>query len=257
MKVFSVFGHSKTGKTTTVELIIQELVRRKYKVGSVKDIHFQEFKIDKEGTDTYRHKAAGAEPVTARGLNETDIMFKERKSLRETIQHYDVDWVVCEGFSDEILPKFLSLEDKKDLEKIDDFTIGLTGKISSKPDSTLPLPVFDATKDIKKLVDFIEENVPEILPGFTHEICGECGFDCRAILKKILKENGDISLCHVRQFGVKVKVGTKYLPLKPFVKDILARVYVGALSSLTGFENGKKVIVEIEGLYLNFKKEEK
>jgi molybdopterin-guanine dinucleotide biosynthesis protein B len=48
------------------EAIIAELRRRNYRVGSVKDIHFEGFALDQEGTNTHRHKMAGAELVTAR-----------------------------------------------------------------------------------------------------------------------------------------------------------------------------------------------
>lgn len=56
MKVLSVIGTSKTGKTTIIENIIRELRRRRYTVGSVKDIHFEKFAMDTEGTNTDRHK---------------------------------------------------------------------------------------------------------------------------------------------------------------------------------------------------------
>ncbi|HCS10941.1 MAG TPA: molybdopterin-guanine dinucleotide biosynthesis protein, partial [Clostridiales bacterium] len=54
MKVFSVIGITKSGKTTTIENIIKELRKRNYTVGSVKEIHFEEFKMDVEGTNTHR-----------------------------------------------------------------------------------------------------------------------------------------------------------------------------------------------------------
>ena len=46
MKVFSVVGYSKSGKTTTIEQIIKELKKRNYSVGSVKDIHFEGFHLE-------------------------------------------------------------------------------------------------------------------------------------------------------------------------------------------------------------------
>ena len=79
MKVVSIFGFTKSGKTTTVEHVVAELRRRGYSVGSVKDIHFEDFTIETEGTNTYRHKKAGSQLVTARGLYETDIL--DRKSV--------------------------------------------------------------------------------------------------------------------------------------------------------------------------------
>ncbi|MDD3350652.1 MAG: molybdopterin-guanine dinucleotide biosynthesis protein MobB, partial [Eubacteriales bacterium] len=78
MKVFSIFGISKTGKTASVEAVISELCKRGYSVGSVKDIHFEEFSADHPGTDTFRHKSAGAQMVTARGLHETDVFYPQR-----------------------------------------------------------------------------------------------------------------------------------------------------------------------------------
>ena len=59
MKVFSVFGITKSGKTTTIENIIAELRKRRYSVGSVKEIHFEIFAIDTEGTNADRHKKDG------------------------------------------------------------------------------------------------------------------------------------------------------------------------------------------------------
>ena len=64
MKVFSVIGLTKSGKTTTIENIIKELRKRNYTVGSVKEIHFEKFKMDVDGTNTHRHKMAGSQLVT-------------------------------------------------------------------------------------------------------------------------------------------------------------------------------------------------
>ncbi|MEG0019166.1 MAG: molybdopterin-guanine dinucleotide biosynthesis protein MobB, partial [Oscillospiraceae bacterium] len=67
MRIFTVRGITKSGKTTTIEKVISELKKRGYSVGSVKEIHYKQFKIDPEGTNTDRHKKAGSELVTARG----------------------------------------------------------------------------------------------------------------------------------------------------------------------------------------------
>ena len=75
MKVLSVYGYTGSGKTSTIEQIIGELIRRGYSVGSIKDIHFESFAIDTVGSNTDRHRKAGAELVTARGIHETDVLF--------------------------------------------------------------------------------------------------------------------------------------------------------------------------------------
>ena len=77
MKVFSVVGITQSGKTSTVESIIGELKRRRYSVGSVKEIHFEAFAIDTPGSNTYRHRQQ-ALPGYRPGLQETDILYPLR-----------------------------------------------------------------------------------------------------------------------------------------------------------------------------------
>ena len=52
MKVLSVAGYHKTGKTTLVINLIEELKKRGKKVVSIKDIHNEDFSMDKEGSDS-------------------------------------------------------------------------------------------------------------------------------------------------------------------------------------------------------------
>ena len=60
MRAITVKGYKKTGKTTTCIRIIEELRRRGYTVGSVKNTHFPGFAIDPPDTDSFRHAKAGA-----------------------------------------------------------------------------------------------------------------------------------------------------------------------------------------------------
>ncbi len=45
--------------------------------------------METEGTNTYKHKQAGAHPVTARGLSETDIMFDHRVDIDRILDIYE------------------------------------------------------------------------------------------------------------------------------------------------------------------------
>lgn len=57
--LLSIVGNSGSGKTTFIEKLIPELIRRGLRVGSLKhDVHG--FEMDKPGKDTWRHKQAGA-----------------------------------------------------------------------------------------------------------------------------------------------------------------------------------------------------
>ena len=57
--IISIVGESDTGKTSLIEKIIPELVRRGYRVATIKH-HNHSFDIDHEGKDSWRHKQAGA-----------------------------------------------------------------------------------------------------------------------------------------------------------------------------------------------------
>jgi molybdopterin-guanine dinucleotide biosynthesis protein B len=57
--VFGITGWKNSGKTTLTERLVTELTRRGYRVSTVKHAH-HDFDIDKEGADSWRHRAAGA-----------------------------------------------------------------------------------------------------------------------------------------------------------------------------------------------------
>jgi len=161
MKVFSIIGVSKSGKTTTVEAVIAELRHRNYTVGSVKDIHFEGFAMDQEGTNTHRHRMAGAQLVTARGLYETDVMFQNRLSLAEILKFYDQDFVVLEGALDFKGPGIISACSPEEIDERRGANIfAVVGQISNRLTEYKGLPVINAMTDASRLVDLIEQAVP-------------------------------------------------------------------------------------------------
>lgn len=162
MKVFSIFGISKSGKTTTVEAVVAELRRRNYTVGSVKDIHFEDFAMDREGTNTYRHKMAGSQMVTARGPYETDVLFPSRLSLGEILKFYHHDFVVLEGANDFRGPGIISAYTEEEVdERHRDTVFAVVGHISNRLTEYKGLPVINGMTDAVKLVDLIEKSVPD------------------------------------------------------------------------------------------------
>lgn len=162
MKMIIIKGISGSGKTTTAEKVIAELKNRGYSVGSVKDIHFEDFKMDREGTNTYRHKLAGSQIVTARGKYETDIMFGERLDINKILDFYDCDYVIMEGDSGADAPIILTATHEKEIdERLNDRVIAVSGVISNSITEYKGLPVINALTDITVLTDYIERNVPE------------------------------------------------------------------------------------------------
>ena len=165
MKVVNIQGRKKTGKTTTVTNIISELVRRGYSVGSVKGIHIDGFTMDTDSADTGKHRKAGADPVTARCHDETNIMFGSRMNLQEILRHYDNDWVVIESHVDLNCPNVVTGltgeysgegSDKSLEEQINELTIACSGVAANELKEFRGIPVVNSMTDIDKLVDLIE-----------------------------------------------------------------------------------------------------
>ena len=60
--VISIVGHSGSGKTTLIVKLVGELKKRGYKIGTIKHAAHG-FDVDREGKDSQKHKAAGADTV--------------------------------------------------------------------------------------------------------------------------------------------------------------------------------------------------
>ena len=163
MKAITIKGFKKTGKTTTCEAVIGELVRRGYTVGSAKDTHFEGFEMDTPGTDSYRHGQAGASTVIISGPEETDVLYKTRIEIKDLHELFTEDFLVTEGSIDVPLANIVTGRTVDDLDgRRDENTVGFSGVISSEISEYDGLPVIDGTKDIEKLVDLIEKRSSEL-----------------------------------------------------------------------------------------------
>jgi len=240
MKIFSVIGITKSGKTTTIENIIKELVRRNYTVGSIKEIHFHDFKMDEEGTNTDRHKKAGSSLVTARGTFETDILHQEKMNINDILKEYSHDFVVMEGVRDTCAPKIVTAHDIEGIEdRLDETTFAISGQISNKITEYKGIPVINSETDIIKLVDLIEEKVFCKLPDVKDECCQECGYTCKSLSENILMGLAKRSDCVMLRENTTLKINGKEITMVPFVQKILKNSIEAVLKELDGYsENG-------------------
>lgn len=105
--VISFVGKSGVGKTTALELVICELKRRGYRVGTVKhDSHG--FDLDKPGKDTWRHAQAGSDAVAISSPGKMALIRKldQEMPLDEIVGLMgDVDLVITEGYKRGSKPK--------------------------------------------------------------------------------------------------------------------------------------------------------
>ena len=109
MKVFGVTGWKNSGKTTLVAGLVEYLSKQGLRVSTVKHVHC-DFDIDREGTDSYRHRQAGARQVMLAGSRRWALMREldgeAEAELYELLAHLDaVDLVIVEGFKMGSQPK--------------------------------------------------------------------------------------------------------------------------------------------------------
>lgn len=247
MKVFSVFGTTNTGKTTTVENIIKELRRRGYTVGSVKDIHYEKFNIDPdEERDTNRHKIAGSDLVTARGFHETDILYKGRLEMKEILKHYDTDYVVLEGVRDFNVPSIICAREEEYIEaNLDDRVLLISGVISNQNNEYKGIPIINSNINIKSIVDKIEEFVPHVMPNVDKKCCNECGYSCEEMLAKIVKGEAKEEDCLLLDSYVELKIDGKEISMVPFVRKILSNAIKAVIKELDGYKPNSKIEIKI------------
>jgi len=103
MRVFAVSGLSGTGKTTVVEQLVEALRSKGYSVATVKSS--REDYSSPEGTDSWRHERAGANPVILLGPHTTSVRYGERLRVSQIIKEHDIDFLLVEGMKEEELPK--------------------------------------------------------------------------------------------------------------------------------------------------------
>nr|WP_300093019.1 molybdopterin-guanine dinucleotide biosynthesis protein B [Sedimentibacter sp.] len=240
MKVFSVIGISKSGKTTTIENIIKELVKRNYSVGTVKEIHSHNFKMDVDGTNTHKHRNAGSTLVTARGANETDVLFQRRLDLNEILDFYSHDYVILEGVRGTWAPTIVTAHDIQGIEdRMSETTFAFSGVISGDLSEYKGIPAINSVTEIEKLVDLIEEKVFDRIPDMKDECCMKCGHTCKELSSLILKGEARREDCVLSEQNVILKINGKEITMVPFVQKILKNSVEAVAGELNGFsENG-------------------
>lgn len=100
--VIAIVGWKNSGKTTLVTKLIAELVARGHRVASIKHAHHI-FEIDHPGTDSYRHREAGASAVAVVSARRValvrEISQGEEPSFAEVLARLGpADLVIVEGY---------------------------------------------------------------------------------------------------------------------------------------------------------------
>ncbi|WP_053374359.1 molybdopterin-guanine dinucleotide biosynthesis protein B [Paenibacillus sp. FJAT-27812] len=151
--IVQIIGYKNTGKTTLVCRLTERFKQAGYTVGTIKrDAHH--FQIDKPGTDTWKHQAAGADITAITSSKSTAIMKAYSESLEQLIaQMPEADVVLVEGFKDADYPKIIMIRSEADHEL---FKIAKNKIVAALwPEASLPALTGESIHGIA--VDQIEE----------------------------------------------------------------------------------------------------
>ena len=213
MRVIMIKGYSKTGKTTTVTALAKELRRRGYTVGTVKDIHYEGYRADAPGKDTWKHREAGACRVTARGPADTAVIVDQRMDVHEILKYYKEDFVILEGDCGLSCPTIVTGRTPEDVAaRMCPEAVAISGIIARKMREYHGLPVIDGITEVEKLAELVEEKTRE----------------------------------QQQKPEVELFIGGEEIWMVPFVKETVKNVVVGAVKALDGYEEGKEIVIKVK-----------
>jgi len=210
LPVVSIVGKSEAGKTALVERLIAEFKKRGYRVATVKHSPGG-IEIDKPGKDSWKFAQAGSDAVVVSSPDKLVLIksMEHDPNMEEILRVIggDFDLVLVEGFKKGKAPKIevYRRELGEDLACPPEI---LSAIVSDEP-LDLDVPQF-SLNDTSAIADFIEENF-------------------------VFQAGGDTSLF----------VNGKQVFIKPFVKDVIARVLLAMVSTLKGVGEVKNLDISI------------
>jgi molybdopterin-guanine dinucleotide biosynthesis protein B len=155
--VFGVTGWKNAGKTTLAERLVAEFVRRGWRVSTIKHAHHA-VDIDQPGTDSWRHRAAGATEVALVGGQRYAIMREQAEpTLADVLPRLaPADLVLIEGFKGDPHPKIeVRADDTRPMDVAAHTIVAIAA--DEQPDAG-DLPWF-ARNDIGAIADFIARRI--------------------------------------------------------------------------------------------------
>ena len=162
MKIITVVGVRKSGKTTVVTHLITELKSRGYRVGSVKNIGCPGFSIDKPGSNSDLHRKAGADFVCLKGKREMSIIF-DPMDENELYASFPVDYLILEGEYELRVPRIICAHNAEEIEeRITEEAFAVSGRMGAELSSYGELPAFNILEETERLADYIEAHVGHV-----------------------------------------------------------------------------------------------
>ncbi|MEY8835429.1 molybdopterin-guanine dinucleotide biosynthesis protein B [Phaeobacter italicus] len=161
MKIYGVTGWKNCGKTGLMERLVAEFCKRGLSVSTLKHAHHST-DVDHPGTDSFRHRTAGASEVILASPNRVAIMQELRGAPEPSFEALlarlrPVDLVLVEGFKREAHPKIEAHRQEAGQPLIAPKDTSIRAVASDSP-LELDRPVFDLD-DTAAIADFIAQEL--------------------------------------------------------------------------------------------------
>lgn len=164
----AVVGWKHTGKTTLVARLTAALQAEGYRVGTCKHDGAHELQSGDEGTDTWKHRQAGAQVTLAvsREMAVLHEVYAEEPPLADWVgrlqdPRFGLDVILVEGWKHSPLPKFVLIGTDAPSESIGEQLSNVLGFVRNGTGAfldTREVPVYDR-EDIQAIVDRIKRCV--------------------------------------------------------------------------------------------------
>lgn len=157
MKICTIVGVRGSGKTTTVAALVRELKSRGHRVGTVKTTFCPGFSLDTPGSNSDRHRKAGADLVCIRGDQETDLILPPLSDA-SAYASFPVDFLLLEGDYELCVPRIICAYSEKEIEeRMTEDVIAISGRIADSLHGYQGLPAFSVLDHTAALADYLEQ----------------------------------------------------------------------------------------------------
>ena len=174
--IISFIGYSKSGKTASIEAVIQYLQTKSYFICTLKHTSQENFTIDTRGKNTWRYSQAGSNVVLSHSANESALMMNLSLSQEELVEFTKYisnspvvnkskqkPIFILEGFRNLSLKHILCASNLEDItSQKNDKIIAIAGKISSNLDfmskfaNQVKLPIVNLLEHPEKVLDLLQ-----------------------------------------------------------------------------------------------------
>lgn len=270
MKICTIVGVRKSGKTTTVTGLIKELKKRGYRVGTVKSVFCPEFSLDTSDSNTWRHREAGADLVCVKGKKETDILLPAESS-GNFYEKLPVDFLLLEGEYELCVPRIICAhKDAEVQERLTEETIAIAGRLAGEKKTYGGFRVYHSVEEIHALADLLETLPDAKFPlkkrPMFQKAAAFCQCGCHKAEKKLVEKKkltahpartdrkhifltgekgvGKSKLLNriVKELGT-VPVGYRTLPYE--IDGVRKGFYLHSLMPVEEYENDSPILIRI------------